>query len=682
MKESISPLTIAMVTDDFLPAKTGVGVHVQKIAGELMNRGHRIVVITTRRKGQPTFEEYNGVRIHRVRSFTIAGYPQAIPTSASLQNIILDENVNVVHFHYLSYLMWLGLRVARGMGLKTLYTAHMSVDLLVSPPFMKPFLPVFTKLYFGILEMADHVLCPSEVQTRQVNQFTAHPQVHRVSNPIEFNGSESQDTTRSDRFVVLFVGRLSPEKNLVYLINAFERLSAVDSTAELWIAGQGVLDAELRRIVRERGLEKRIIFKGQVPHDQLPGLYTACDVFFLPSLREILALVGLEAMRFSRPLIVTDRIICAKELVENNVNGWIVDADRVEDGAEKLMLLSRDRELGKRMGKKGFERSLTYTLPVIGDQIERLYSEIDEALKGGGVQVQRRHTCALCHRGTFAEARESNVLQADARNLPDEFFRMWRCPACFSLHSLVHVKLADLDRPSPYIKRKMNIFNRQMFAGFYRFLRREGLKPTDRLLFYGLSADLFKTVFESMGQSTVDIVDKPLSAEAMAVKPAGDYDAVVVMEHLECAEDPRSVFAYVSRQLRPGGLLIIHTPDAKRITLDAQASWRLHQPYRIHILSKPMLESLSRAEGFQTKAIYHRNHMDTPWPFINFHAFHELPFFGDGTLDAAIEFRPIHLLRAWWRWPRFFFWGLVGGIIRDKSNLVGVFHKANAHPKV
>lgn len=671
MSNAHCPLCIAMVSDDFAPAKTGVGVHIQKIAGELMKRGHRIVVVTSRRPGQPEFEVIDNMRVYRMPSFAVAGYPQAQPSRKALQQIFLEENVNVVHFHYLSFMMWRGLSVARAMGLETLYTAHMSVDLLVSPPFMKPFLPLFTRLYFSLLEKADHVLCPSEVQTRQVNQFTAHPKVHRVSNPIEFDGNEAPEGTRADRFVVLFVGRLSPEKNLVFLINAFERLVKAEPSAELWIAGQGVMDAEIRRIVKERGLDSRVVFKGQVSHDQLPALYKSCDVFFLPSLREILALVGLEAMRFARPLIVTDRIICARELVEHDVTGWIIDADHPEQAAEKLMLLCRDRDLARRMGQKGYERCQGYTLPAIGAQLEKIYLEIE----GSTVEVERRQDCALCHRGTFAESRDSDVLQADARNLPDEFFRMWRCPACMSLHSLVPVSLKELNRPSPYTKRKLNPFNQKMFEGFYQFLKKEGVKPTDKILFYGLSAELFKTVFESMGQSHVTVVDKTLSAQELASPPSGDFDVVVVMEYLECAEDPASVFRYFSNQLRKGGRLFVHTPDATRVTLNSQASWRLHQPYRVHILSRLMLESLAHAQGYKTEAIYYRNHMDTPWPFINFHAFHELPNFGDGTLDAAIEFKIPYLSRAWWRIPRFIFWGFMGGIIRDRSNLIGVFLK-------
>ena len=56
MKAPQIPVCIAMITDDFLPAKTGVGVHVQKIVEELVKHGHRLVIITSRKPGQASVE--------------------------------------------------------------------------------------------------------------------------------------------------------------------------------------------------------------------------------------------------------------------------------------------------------------------------------------------------------------------------------------------------------------------------------------------------------------------------------------------------------------------------------------------------------------------------------------------------------------------------------------------------
>lgn len=673
---------IAMVTDDYVPAVTGVGVHVQKISQELVRRGHRVVVITSRRRGQPAVEEVDGVRVRRVRCVSVQGFAQALPWPRELRALFREEKIGIVHFHYLSLMMLVGLRVARSLRLTTVYTAHMTVDLLLQPLFMRPFRALFTHLYFALLERLDQVLCPSTVQARQVSQFTVRPRVHRVPNPIEFESGTAAAPEAGGRFTVLYVGRLGPEKNIGYLLKAFHLFARDRPHAEVKIAGQGVMEGEWRRLAKELGVADRVHFLGPVPHEDLPRLYAACQVFFLPSVKEVLALVALEAMRCARPVIVTDRIACGPELVEDGESGWIVSADRPEEAAERLSRLAADPALGARLGLRGLERSRGYTLPAVGDQLEKIYAVVPGPAPSAVINLEsevrpdRREVCVFCGRGRLADAIDSGVLSADIRNAPDEFFRMWRCPACLSLHALARVPTAEFEKRSPFQRRRLNAFNRRMFVGFYKFLGRLGVRRDQSVLLYGLSAELFKRVFEERGQSPVDIVDQPLSPESLVTPPARLYDVVVVMEYLECAEDPRHVLTFAARQLKPGGLLVIHTPDAERIKLSPRESQRLYQPHRIHIAAAGMLTRLVERHGFRSRGLYHRNYMDTLWPFVNYRAFHELPHWGDGTLNAAIEFRPAHLRRAWWRLPWLLFLGLFGGFWGDRSNLIVLFEKS------
>ncbi|HKK14186.1 MAG TPA: glycosyltransferase, partial [Gammaproteobacteria bacterium] len=63
-----------MISDDFLPAATGVGIYIQRVAAELAGRGHHVSVITTRRRGEPSFEIWNGVRVYRTFTLKIFGF--------------------------------------------------------------------------------------------------------------------------------------------------------------------------------------------------------------------------------------------------------------------------------------------------------------------------------------------------------------------------------------------------------------------------------------------------------------------------------------------------------------------------------------------------------------------------------------------------------------------------------
>ena len=81
------PLSICMVSDDAKPAATGVGTHIQLLTRELARRGHRVSVLTTRRKGEPQLEIWEGVRLHR--TFTLDRHVQVAPISSNRFNLVL-----------------------------------------------------------------------------------------------------------------------------------------------------------------------------------------------------------------------------------------------------------------------------------------------------------------------------------------------------------------------------------------------------------------------------------------------------------------------------------------------------------------------------------------------------------------------------------------------------------------
>ena len=75
----VKRLSICMVSDDFLPAMTGVGIHLKLVAPELARRGHQVSVITTRRAGEPEVDQWEGVTIFRVFTLKAYGFYQALP---------------------------------------------------------------------------------------------------------------------------------------------------------------------------------------------------------------------------------------------------------------------------------------------------------------------------------------------------------------------------------------------------------------------------------------------------------------------------------------------------------------------------------------------------------------------------------------------------------------------------
>lgn len=128
----------------------------------------------------------------------------------------------------------------------------------------------------------------------------------------------------------IFVGRLVEVKNLDFLIKVFNKLPNYN----LIIVGFGDQEQYLKSISN-----KNIIFKGVVENKKLPRLYQNNDVFILPSKSEVWGLVVEEALNNGLPIIVSNRVGCAEEIVSNDV-GLVFDYNSEDDLIKKIKIIS------------------------------------------------------------------------------------------------------------------------------------------------------------------------------------------------------------------------------------------------------------------------------------------------------------------------------------------------------
>ena len=367
-------LRICMVSDDFLPAATGVGVHLQTIIPLLAAKGHQVCVITSRRRGQPTQEQWQQARIYRLPSLSLYGFDQALPLGGRIGAILEENAVQLVHHHYLSLLLLRGFHVAAALGLPQVYTYHMTVDHLTQAPPLKPLRGFLSKIYVNYCNRFDQIMAPSAKLAEEIPALGIHSPVCFVSNPIVFSEPSGLPKPNDHLgFEILYAGRLDPEKNVPLLIRAFALLADKLPRAKLRIAGKGTEEAALHQLAARLGVGARVTFLGFVERSALAQHYSTCDVFVLPSLVETQGMVAMEAMHFGKPVIVTNRIVSARELVQEGVNGFIVDADSTEELAERLTQLHDDPARRRDMGLRGKEYSERYEPTRIIEQIEHVY---------------------------------------------------------------------------------------------------------------------------------------------------------------------------------------------------------------------------------------------------------------------------------------------------------------------
>jgi glycosyltransferase involved in cell wall biosynthesis len=167
---------------------------------------------------------------------------------------------------------------------------------------------------------------------------------------------------------VIYVGRLSEEKNVATAVEATASLGATSGPAAavtLTVVGAGPLRESLLEQARARGAAQRIEFLGVVDQRELPDEYGRADAFVLPSFTEGHPKALIEAMACGLACVASD---CAgnRSLIKDEVTGLLFDARRPAELAAHLERLARDPDLAARLGAAARERAVSrYDLGVL-----------------------------------------------------------------------------------------------------------------------------------------------------------------------------------------------------------------------------------------------------------------------------------------------------------------------------
>jgi glycosyltransferase involved in cell wall biosynthesis len=123
----------------------------------------------------------------------------------------------------------------------------------------------------------------------------------------------------------------------------------------LVMAGDGPMMQELKRYVKEAGLDNKVLFLGFVSQKELPNLYVISDVVVFPSYYDTWARAVNEAMACKLPIIASRKVGATGDIVRDGINGFVVKEGDIEELADRMRLLVTDRELRKRMGEASKE---------------------------------------------------------------------------------------------------------------------------------------------------------------------------------------------------------------------------------------------------------------------------------------------------------------------------------------
>ncbi|PLB44546.1 UDP-Glycosyltransferase/glycogen phosphorylase [Aspergillus steynii IBT 23096] len=312
------PYNIAMVSDFFFPQPGGVESHIYQLSTKLIDRGHKVIIITHAYKGR-TGVRYltNGLKVYHV-PFLVIYRETTMPTVFSFfpifRNIVIREQIQIVHGHAsLSSFCHEAILHARTMGLRTVFTDHSLFGFADAGSILT------NKLLKFALSDVDHVICVSHTcKENTVLRASLDPLMVSVipnavvaenfrplSSPSRINErpsgqlQELQPTPApmgpDDIITIVVISRLFYNKGTDLLIAAIPRILASHPNVRFIIAGSGPKAIDLEQMLERNVLQDKVEMLGPVRHEDVRDVMVRGHIYLHPSLTEAFGTVIVEA---------------------------------------------------------------------------------------------------------------------------------------------------------------------------------------------------------------------------------------------------------------------------------------------------------------------------------------------------------------------------------------------------
>jgi len=198
--------------------------------------------------------------------------------------------------------------------------------------------------------------------------------IHNGINTAEFIFDLSKRS--SDKFIVTpGASRITARKGLKYLIEAVALLAKKYPQIFLEIIGDGNEREDLENLVASLEITDKVNFAGIVSHQDTVSYYQKASAFVLPSLNEGMSNAMLEALATGLPIIAT-RTGGATELIKENINGFLIEAQNSRDIAEKIEQLILDPALAAKMSRESLALSGAMSWQKVAQQYLTAYKAI------------------------------------------------------------------------------------------------------------------------------------------------------------------------------------------------------------------------------------------------------------------------------------------------------------------
>jgi 1,2-diacylglycerol 3-alpha-glucosyltransferase len=376
-------MRIGMMTDAYKPYVSGVTSYIDLNKRALEKQGHEVYVFTF---GDVDYQEEEP-RVIRSPGLALAdtGFYLSLRYRTAAKKLL--QSMDVVHVHHPFLSGRLAIAYCRRKQIPVAFTNHTRYDLYAQSRL--PLMPAEVSMSLLQAYMPDFcadvdlVISPSHGMEKILRQYGVTSHIEVVPNGADLTPFLSaKPLARSDfgydkkDILLIYMGRIAPEKNLEFLLRSFAGVSRAIPSTKLLIVGGGQKEHEeaVKSMANELDLGDRIRFIGSIPYDKIPSYLAMCDIFTTASVTEVHPFSVIEGMAAGLPVVGIDSPGISDSISEGET-GMLATEDMASYTA-KLTLLCSKRELQKKMGaaaqKASDQFSIEHTTKIMLGHYTRL----------------------------------------------------------------------------------------------------------------------------------------------------------------------------------------------------------------------------------------------------------------------------------------------------------------------
>lgn len=342
-------LKILSLTNTYLPHVGGVARSVELFKTEFEKLGHEVMIVAPEFSGQDPNEK-NVIRLPALQNFNGSDFSVRLPFPGLLLTQLGEFKPDIVHAHHPFLLGETALRVAGLFDVPLVFTHHtMFENYTHYVPGDSPSLKRFVvDLSTSFANLADHVFSPSESVASVIRERGVETPVSVIPTGVDLEAFKKGSRTKvrdklgiqPEDFVVGHLGRLSKEKNLIFLAQAIKRFLIKNKKSYFIVAGSGPDEEQIKKILDHRKVRDRVFFLGVVKGQEIVDFYHSIDVFAFSSFSETQGLVLTEAMAARIPVIAIDAP-GAREVVDDGKNGLLLPTEDLHAFRQAIEVFAR-----------------------------------------------------------------------------------------------------------------------------------------------------------------------------------------------------------------------------------------------------------------------------------------------------------------------------------------------------